>query len=347
MTGQNPTKLLEWAPAKASGPQEIYTKASLVAIQEMGDLNLLSLVEDASSRRLSNLPSWVPDYTVPPVVTPLNGIPRAEEGTGPWNASMGLPWEEPKENGEILQVRGVRIDTIVELATNFSEVKDGHRFCTLLKLLQIALDSNPVHDSGEQFWRALIKDNFYGKPAADDARRAFPKLITYYVWALHIALTDSQEEASNPDAEPTWREERHKEFKKFESIMSETTELLSKLSTQEENSLIPTWETIQGIISLDPLPVDMDAELERINACFRSAYMERRLVRTSGNYLGIAPQSVEKGDEIWILAGAFVPMILRREENSERRRLVGEAYINGYMKGETVDAAKMTTLEIV
>lgn len=314
----------------------------------MGDLNLLSLVEDATTRKLSNLPSWVPDYTVPPVMEPLNGIPRATEGNWPWNASKGLPWEEPKQKNGILEVRGARIDTIAESAANYSQIVDEHRFCTLLKLFFDAITSNLTRNSEEQFWRALIKDNYHGKPASVDARRAFPILITNYVWELQIVLSDRQGKASNPDAEPHFREYNKKEFEKFESIMSETKELILKLSNQDDNSLIPTWATVQSIIALgENVPADLNAFFERMLASFRSAYMGRRLIRTKDNYLGIAPQSVQENDEIWVLAGAFVPMVLRRERNSERRRLVGETYINGYMNGETVDVTKMTALEIV
>ncbi|CAG8959329.1 hypothetical protein HYFRA_00013099 [Hymenoscyphus fraxineus] len=347
--GQKPWSLIGgWTTKKQRTTEKLYTDASFLAIHEMGDLNLLSLVEDASYRKLPGLPSWVPDYTVPPATEPLNGIPRADGGVGPWNASRGLlPWKEPINADGILRVQGVKIGTIAKIAADYSEIVDEHKFCDLLELLRIAVTTEPKRNSVEQFWRALIKDNYDGQPAADDARLAFPNLITHHVWVLQIALSHKQAIASISDAEPIFREQNRQELGKFESIMDKYIDLLSKLST-EEDSLIPTLDMIQAIIDQgNENHTDFIAVYYRILADFRSAYMGRRLVRTDDNYLGIAPQSVEESDEVWILAGAFVPIILRREGVSDKRKLVGEAYINGCMNGETVDPRNVTDLEII
>lgn len=68
----------------------------------------------------------------------------------------------------------------------------------------------------------------------------------------------------------------------------------------------------------------------------------RRLFRTRDmNLLGTGPRSVERGDEVWILAGGEVPYILRRTDPSSkttngesRHRLVGETYVHGIMHGD-------------
>ena len=115
--------------------------------------------------------------------------------------------------------------------------------------------------------------------------------------------------------------------------------------------IIPRWSAIQSIISTvssDDAPEDEDLRIafERIYKAFETAYAGRRLFRTKkSNYIGIGPRSLEKGDSIWILAGADVPMVLTQREvagwkggvgHSERWRLVGEAYILGLMDGEAV-----------
>jgi hypothetical protein len=51
----------------------------------------------------------------------------------------------------------------------------------------------------------------------------------------------------------------------------------------------------------------------------------------------MGPTVLEVGDEVWILAGADVPLILRPSASSgEEYRLVGEAYVHGIMQGEAV-----------
>ncbi|TGO50066.1 hypothetical protein BOTNAR_0407g00050 [Botryotinia narcissicola] len=61
----------------------------------------------------------------------------------------------------------------------------------------------------------------------------------------------------------------------------------------------------------------------------------RTLFRTRKGYLGIGAQSLRPCDEVWVLAGASVPFILRRGED-EFYELVGEVYLHGVMHGEAL-----------
>ena len=62
----------------------------------------------------------------------------------------------------------------------------------------------------------------------------------------------------------------------------------------------------------------------------------RRLMRTDGSLLGAGPLDSRVGDEVWILAGAITPFVLRPLDGGHRQ-LVGEAYVHGVMHGEVVD----------
>ena len=50
--------------------------------------------------------------------------------------------------------------------------------------------------------------------------------------------------------------------------------------------------------------------------------------------LGLAPMLAQKGDHICILREAKVPFILRLSADQRRYRVVGEAYIDGFMHGQ-------------
>jgi hypothetical protein len=56
----------------------------------------------------------------------------------------------------------------------------------------------------------------------------------------------------------------------------------------------------------------------------------RNLIRTTKYYLGMAPISTIAGDEVWILEGKLVPLILRPTVRG-RYRVVGETYVHGLM----------------
>ncbi|KAF2104054.1 hypothetical protein NA57DRAFT_70266 [Rhizodiscina lignyota] len=68
-------------------------------------------------------------------------------------------------------------------------------------------------------------------------------------------------------------------------------------------------------------------------------YRWRRLYKTSTGYLGLGPRSVRPGDEIWLIAGAQTPFVLRRvnsniSQDGRKFELVGETYVHGIMEGE-------------
>jgi hypothetical protein len=66
---------------------------------------------------------------------------------------------------------------------------------------------------------------------------------------------------------------------------------------------------------------------------------ERCLFVTQKGYIGLGPESVNPAtDELWLLMGAKVPFVLRREaEGGSRYRLIGEVYLHGFMHGEVLD----------
>ncbi|GAW21620.1 hypothetical protein ANO14919_111430 [Xylariales sp. No.14919] len=79
----------------------------------------------------------------------------------------------------------------------------------------------------------------------------------------------------------------------------------------------------------------------------------RGLFQTESGYIGLAANEIEPGDEVWVLAGARVPFILRRKARHSMKKeesddsvdlgvydLVTEAYVHGVMKGEVEVSVK-------
>jgi hypothetical protein len=63
------------------------------------------------------------------------------------------------------------------------------------------------------------------------------------------------------------------------------------------------------------------------------------LCRTSQGYLGLGPESMTAGSEVWLLKGAQVPFVLRKISNSSSYRLVGETYLHREMHREMLGAS--------
>ncbi|KAJ2903499.1 hypothetical protein MKZ38_009721 [Zalerion maritima] len=62
-----------------------------------------------------------------------------------------------------------------------------------------------------------------------------------------------------------------------------------------------------------------------------------KLVKTKKGYFGSVPVTTRKGDQIWIISGCRIPLVLRpnsRTGPSGMYRIVGTAYVHGIMNGE-------------
>lgn len=72
----------------------------------------------------------------------------------------------------------------------------------------------------------------------------------------------------------------------------------------------------------------------------RKLSVEREFFCGTDNLIGLAPRWAIPGDEIFILQGGKVPMILRRDGSDGPYQFIGEAYIHGAMHGEMFDLQK-------
>ncbi|KAI0836980.1 hypothetical protein F5Y06DRAFT_298218 [Hypoxylon sp. FL0890] len=70
----------------------------------------------------------------------------------------------------------------------------------------------------------------------------------------------------------------------------------------------------------------------------------RKFFVSKKGYLGMAPENAKQGDEIWVLNGGRVPLILRplgkvlESYSKPEYTFVGDSYVHGIMDGEFVDA---------
>jgi hypothetical protein len=66
------------------------------------------------------------------------------------------------------------------------------------------------------------------------------------------------------------------------------------------------------------------------------ALVGRRLITTTGGYLGLAPEEVRESDFVGILYGCNFPVVLR--PNGGCYFVIGECYVDGVMDGELTEA---------
>ena len=64
--------------------------------------------------------------------------------------------------------------------------------------------------------------------------------------------------------------------------------------------------------------------------------MQRRLMTTKDGKIGMVPGRTQKEDQIWVLFGCSIPLVLRKCKAEGSYEVVGECYLHGYMNGEII-----------
>ncbi|KAI3394987.1 hypothetical protein diail_1876 [Diaporthe ilicicola] len=345
---------------------DVYAEATAVAIEEIGDLGILSLSESIASKLAPDLPSWVPDYSQKPSILPLTPWPRnpsTKYTSRIWNASHGLKFRcHFQQSAKFIRkmlVEGFELDTIEDIGPTYQQIDRQYQWPDLLQVLlnADAQDRVPAWSSAyEAFWRTLIKDSFRHQPAEQEAEQAFTALITNRVRDLCAKVHGLKESIQilkgNTDLMQMEQqmEQQTSELENLEPLFIRIKALLFKLSQKipqvsawshvcemceqkEQSTTAGEKDRQDGGMNGDES--ETDSMLRDIDSSFWAAYSGRRLFRTKTGFFGISNQALQKGDGVWILAGAETPFVLKNKTGNEWL-VVGEAYVHGVMKGEAV-----------
>ncbi|KAK0720156.1 heterokaryon incompatibility protein-domain-containing protein [Lasiosphaeris hirsuta] len=322
---------------------KVYTAISTSLMIAQGDLSLLSHVQDASRTRTPGIPSWVPDYSVV-----LHPYPLALRGNCRWSACGELSWQPPADASTmrdlgLLSARGYRVGVVRGTARMPDEVMSQAAYWAHVVDLAAGLGRYYPFRAGERapkvsrvevLWRTLVA-NTYSRThvAPDECGTLFIDYVlnlqirhTLTPWAQAEKFLPHQSvEAGEGDKRivPAWH-------KLLESEPSESPYSPSMYRARIASVVERMFRGTYAPIELAQLQHEFDM----------TAGDMRRMFRTDGGLLGAGPRSVAERDEVWILGGAVVPVVLRRVGNG-RHRLVGEAYVHGYMHSNRRDADDM------
>lgn len=343
---------------------EIYARATVLAIREVGDLSVLSLVESRSSTTASALPSWVPDYSQKAGILPLMPWPRdasTRSLSKKWNASRGMAFGNQFDADQKiirkLPVQGFILDAIEDLGPTYQQIDREYQWADLLQVLlngytQGQVSGRPSYYEG--FWRTLIKDSFRHQPPGKETEEAFAALVIDRVRGIRTQVYGLKEsiqilQASKGDLVEI--EEQTRELDDLEPLLERIEGLLQTLTERVPQT--STWSRAcehcdsgkqNGAVVFEGSKDDdvnngeyrAACMLRDIESSFWAAYSGRRLFRTKTGFFGISNQAIQEGDSVWILAGAATPFVLRNRNESEWL-VVGEAYTHGVMEGEAAE----------
>ena len=337
---------------------KVYTDTASLLLQNSPTLAHLSQVNDRAQCNTPNLPSWVPDYTIPMLPSfawNWEGDRSVYDVDLQRAKSVRISWTERP----ILHLDGISWDVIAELGEDMTLILESKRLieCTSICL---GIEGTYINNQSlaEAFWRCLVADVAIEKDGVNvsPAPEKWEAVFRVYMLSSCVSVIRSAE-----------RELEGTTLNEFKETVDSVQEQISP--RVDPRSLFPTWSEIMefkesfeegqrrseeywtsDIESTRPVPSEPDKETSNRMINFERmvtrAVDGRRLFRTKRNLLGICPYSSAVGDSVWFLAGAKVPFILRPVADTEYHELLGECYLHGFMHGEINQFEKLDFQEI-
>lgn len=357
-------------------PRTLFTSITSMFLLELPNLKVLSLVEDRASRKIKDLPSWVPDYTCHLSGGPLVWVRSARHtfNCDPTTSNVDGGPEICRISDDQLLVQGAEFDNIVAVAAPMWDIVTTQVIDGCLTLCE---DLNPEYwqthtGPSEVLWRTMAADTFEQEPAPASLAASFRSWVSARL-ATQITIKTLRHDEAAGQLTLIGLEQVLDEVAATNSL-----DILTRLrakdneNTQDEFACIPSIEEVlkvarqmydfqlryicakQGIAFIDPpmLWPNIEDAMMRIEgeaAAFKHAISPvlpfRRLYRTAKGYLGLGPASVGPGDRVYLLRGAKVPFVLRGGGGGEFE-LMGETYVHGFMDGEMARRVENSFSEI-
>lgn len=292
---------------------KVYRDIAVYLLQQPdSDLTLLAVVEGESLQKVAGLPSWTPDWGVG------DSLGLGITGYKRYKAAGSLRCYRTFSADETtLFVSAAGIDTIVEVGETKAQVETG---IIPLEWLQIVANMEPQYHTGqsrlEVFWRTLITDTAKSRttPAPDHLMQGFLDWFPNQLRGLGLEFEGGTQSTGS-------------------TALNRASRLISTLAADDSNFAQLRQPSLVATEMREKTKLALEYELQYLHALLL------RLFRTSQGYLGLGSQSLKEGDSVCIVPGSRVPLILRRTEHAdEKHRLVGGAYVHGFMQGEALES---------
>ncbi|KAF5989444.1 heterokaryon incompatibility protein het-6 [Fusarium bulbicola] len=289
----------------------------------------LSYIGDRSRYHIPNLPSWVPDYTQ---AIPWRLLQRRSEDTFNTATHQQVCIEYDINSPYTIYSPYSYFDTITAVTTAYWEDIEG--YSQMIEIINLVLNPFPVKTFGEDNILSVIARTLTADQAgiydydSYDFVGQFGEMTYGMLW-LSIS--------KNPDMV----------YQLLGNPEVSLSKALFLIGIQDRGDLLSSplhpYRQIRKAeeqMELESEPTEsqdqsLKARTSLIQLDWGSASHKRSLFRTKKGHLGLAPQTIQVGDEVGILQGAEVPHVFRRVSGSETSlSLVGDAYVYGIMHGE-------------
>jgi hypothetical protein len=354
---------------------ETYTLVTRQMMRVSRSVRTLSLCPDRFRRKLMDLPSWVPDFSVERVRHALdNGFDQSMGTFFPlcFNASRGLEWHEDisEHSCPLLRVEAIYCATVNARATIKPRMSGEEKYELYFEWLEFGKTTQRTIKELVKIITAfdavrVTPDSNY--PSLETVIEAFKIFAEQVIFNFHVNMvTSSNNLPASLDEFILADEKFRKRFALYSEftqpiylttkmteihvrtrdrllvgVQSDREEIQSQKTPSNKHWTSDDFKTISSIFKKPP-GAYTSAELQTSTRLLNAAGRDTTLFQTEkGQYgkakIGRGPISVSKGDEVWILAGGKVPYILHPLGN-DKYEFIGKAYLDGIMYGEVVES---------
>jgi hypothetical protein len=319
-------------PGYEISTEELFTSVTKLILEKSATLHYIADTRKESSVSDLDIPSWAVNYLSPDMALAIGNV-------GSFNASRRKDSKRFSPSFFIqdskLHCSGALFDTVEEIQpTNLQRA--FLQPSAMLQLYQFYV-SLPRLIQGvrrlEVFWRTFTTNLLFGSDDTDseDSETKYtaidPSFESEAVAQMTMELVVLLQNSSGH------------QVAELAGVILE----LSSPASPEEQELIT--ESVQILIG-DKHGNKEDEEekqmsLYKASAKYRQRVAQvgdrRKLFRTSKGFLGLGLETVQNGDQVWLLQDSDAPFILRGTEDSSCFEVVGDCYIHSFMHGEMLD----------
>ncbi|PVH81818.1 hypothetical protein DL98DRAFT_162481 [Cadophora sp. DSE1049] len=285
---------------------EIYIDLAKKEFQHCTTLEILTMARSGSN--LPGLPSWVPDWSRRDLHFFLHDITVPQFAySAAGERSCNISFADA---GDTLVLQGVVIGKVNIVGDRHNLENAGQAFLSWWALLGTTGDRGERRQ--EQFGRTLICDKltdreYSGWSREDACRSVLGRFVDFISDDLPVEEIESELISAR-----SWMVQRYKDIHRLYGN-EDGEEIMQNINR--------SW--IQG-----------SAEF----------IWDRRFFLGSSNIMGLATEGVEGGDIICVPLGCPHPMIFRKVE--DHYVVIGEAYVDGYMRGKAIEMLENGELEL-
>jgi hypothetical protein len=330
---------LHISPDYSKPVEWIFTHVAVQLLRNGARLNILSHVRGQTS--FEHLPSWVPDWTVPTKEEPLRNqfisFPTRDDLEWYQNrrkTKTKLNSDFPDANLPFDLLRGEHMPaTLLGDLPNTIFVR-AHRLATITTLLQKHRPTTTMPSQRKHRLTTLTsllkKDRHPARPASTHAILSRARTLCTNKLAFWSRILD----ASEPHTEDSWQVVVPPTIPSsfgyrtpcFTCRPSTTTKCATVRGARTPTPKVWTYPHTSHTACLYP---HFNTNLADDFVAMQKLYGVGRVLFSTESALGLGPERMRPGDEVWVLDHAGVAMVLRPIE--EHYVVIGECYLHEAM----------------